>query len=343
MVTLVAAAKKISGVGTGPWTVEYVVFDGDNFEIGKSSLEEGTGPSGEDRLMRDGTIYDSSNGGSAVVWGVGERDVIIAPSSQKMASLTDELTTNGLIERTGDDAYAIQSVTSFGRSLVNVAGAAATRALLAVGAFGESLFLSATLAAARALLENEYYFTTGDVKLTLKTVADSGWVMMDDGTIGDTGSGGTTRADPDCEALFLLLYTIPDAWCPVPGGRGASAAADWAAGKTITLPRTLGRALAVSGSGAGGLTPRVRGEYLGKEDANTAHWHYLAHATTATGGFLSGTNRMARALGPPFTGNAEYSLANSVGGAESGITSTTGDASDGNMQPSSFLNVMVHL
>ena len=48
-------------------------------------------------------------------------------------------------------------------------------------------------------------FTTGDVKTTLKTTADAGWVMMNDGTIGDASSGGTTRANADTQALFGLL------------------------------------------------------------------------------------------------------------------------------------------
>ena len=40
-------------------------------------------------------------------------------------------------------------------------------------------------------------FTTGDVKQTFKTIADPGWVMMNDGSIGDGSSGATTRANPD--------------------------------------------------------------------------------------------------------------------------------------------------
>ena len=32
-------------------------------------------------------------------------------------------------------------------------------------------------------------FTTGDIKLTLKTTADAGWAMFNDGTIGDASSG----------------------------------------------------------------------------------------------------------------------------------------------------------
>jgi hypothetical protein len=93
-------------------------------------------------------------------------------------------------------------------------------------------------------------FTTGDVKLTLKTTADSTWVLMDDGTIGSATSGATTRANADTADLYTLIWTnILDQWAPVTGGRGASAAADFAANKPLALPKTLGRALAGYGIG----------------------------------------------------------------------------------------------
>src|SRR5258708_8474116 len=108
-------------------------------------------------------------------------------------------------------------------------------------------------------------FTTGDVKLTLKAVADTGWILCNDGTIGDATSGGTTRANADTSALFTLLWNnVADTWAPVSGGRGASAAADFAAHKTIALTNILGRALGISGAGAG-LTARALGQTLGEE------------------------------------------------------------------------------
>ena len=71
----------------------------------------------------------------------------------------------------------------------------------------------------------------------LQAVADAGWVMMNDGTIGDGCSGAYTRANPDTWALFTLLwYNIADASCTIFAagtgtrtGRGASAVADFAA------------------------------------------------------------------------------------------------------------------
>ena len=93
-------------------------------------------------------------------------------------------------------------------------------------------------------------FSTGDAKLTYKTVADNGWILADDKSIGSAASGATGRANADTAALYTLLYTnVSNDWAPVTGGRGASAAADFAANKPLFLPKTLGRALAGYGTG----------------------------------------------------------------------------------------------
>jgi microcystin-dependent protein len=69
-----------------------------------------------------------------------------------------------------------------------------------------------------------------------------GAVRANGRTIGNALSGATERANQDCEALFLTLYARHDnTICPVLGGRGASAVADWEAGKQLTLPDYRGR------------------------------------------------------------------------------------------------------
>lgn len=109
--------------------------------------------------------------------------------------------------------------------------------------------------------------STGDVKASFKTTADVGWVIMNDGSIGSAGSGASTRANADTLSLYTLLWNnVSNTFAPVSGGRGANAAADFAANKTLTLPKTLGRALASAGTGAG-LTARALGESLGSENA----------------------------------------------------------------------------
>lgn len=65
--------------------------------------------------------------------------------------------------------------------------------------------------------------------------AMSGWVRAAGRTIGNAASAATERANADCSALFLYLWT-EDATLAVSGGRGATAAGDFAAGKRIDLP-----------------------------------------------------------------------------------------------------------
>lgn len=123
---------------------------------------------------------------------------------------------------------------------------------------------SGTWTDASSVITNQA-FTTGDIKATFKTTADSTWVMMNDGTIGDGSSGATTRANADTSDLFTLLWTnISNTYAAVSGGRGASAAADFAAHKTIALPKALGRAMFASGAGSG-LTSRSLGQTGGAE------------------------------------------------------------------------------
>lgn len=84
---------------------------------------------------------------------------------------------------------------------------------------------------------------TGDLKSRYGTGVHTGWVRANGRTIGSATSGATERANADTEALFLYLYGA-DANLAVSGGRGANAAADWAANKTIALPDWRGRLIA---------------------------------------------------------------------------------------------------
>ena len=78
-------------------------------------------------------------------------------------------------------------------------------------------------------------FTTGMRIGYYGTSAPSGWVRAAGRTIGSAASGAAERANDDTEDLFLHLWSA-DATLTVSGGRGGSAAGDWAANKTIALP-----------------------------------------------------------------------------------------------------------
>jgi hypothetical protein len=111
----------------------------------------------------------------------------------------------------------------------------------------------------------------GTLKPILSTTATTNHLLLDGKTIGDNSSGASSRANDDVVLLYTFLWeNLADAQAPVSGGRGANAAADFAAHKTITLPDTRGRVLV-------GL------DNLGGSSANTiqASW---ADTIGATGG-----------------------------------------------------------
>jgi hypothetical protein len=84
-------------------------------------------------------------------------------------------------------------------------------------------------------------FQTGDTIWLDVSGSRTGWVRDNGRTIGNAVSGGSERANADCQALFIFLWnTYADAVCPVTGGRGASGLADFNAGKLITLPDKRG-------------------------------------------------------------------------------------------------------
>lgn len=86
----------------------------------------------------------------------------------------------------------------------------------------------------------------------------AGFVRMNGNTIGNSGSGATERANADTEALFTWYWDkLSDTIAPVSGGRGATASADFAANKTITLIRSQNKAFfgldGMGGTAGGGF------------------------------------------------------------------------------------------
>lgn len=82
---------------------------------------------------------------------------------------------------------------------------------------------------------------TGDARTAL-SAPPAGWVNATGGSIGNAASGGTTRANADCAALFAAIWdNLSNADAPVqdntgtPVARGGSAAADFAANRRIVL------------------------------------------------------------------------------------------------------------
>jgi microcystin-dependent protein len=189
-------------------------------------------------------------------------------------------------------------------------------------------------------------------------VAPTGYVMCAGKTIGDALSGGTERANADTSALFQLLWnSMTNVEAPVTGGRGSSAAADFAAHKSITVPDSRGRAI------------------IGKDDMGGAAAGRITSAGSGVNGALLGTGGGAEAItltvpqipshghsvidpghqhdhfDSKFSGNGLYNYGTSSRGASptaiayTGITigTTGGGGAHSNVQPVLILNKIIKL
>lgn len=187
---------------------------------------------------------------------------------------------------------------------------------------------------------------TGDAKISYRATADAGWIKVDDGTIGAGGSGATTRANDDIEDLYILMWTnFSNTIVPVTGGRGATASADFVAGKVMTIPKILGRALAAGGAGSG-LTSRAVGSIVGAEthsltaNENGVHTHLQnSHSHTINGRSNAGgtTNTVSM-----YSNGATAASTSTASATATNQNSGLGDAHN-NMQPTSFFNVYIKL
>jgi hypothetical protein len=216
----------------------------------------------------------------------------------------------------------------------------ATTIPLAQEAMGIPELIAAAIAASGSA------FSTGDLKPTHKTVADTGWILWSNGNIGDASSGSTIRANADTQALFTLYYNgYTDAICPVSTSTGAAttrtaqgtATVAFAAHCRMALPLGAGRALGVSGLGAG-LTSRVLGSTTGTETRTPSIATMAAHSHP----FLDGNGVVITPLSNwGAFGNITFSGPDSISGIA--IQNTGGGTPVNVMQPTTFINVMVKL
>lgn len=249
-------------------------------------------------------------------------------------------------------AELIEAVSDIGDSkapLVHTHAATAVSVSAISGISGATV--QAVLAELRALGPQ-----TGDVKLSMVSTAPSGWVPCNDGTIGDASSNATTRANADCAALFAVLWNeVSDTYAPVSTGRGASAAADFAAHKTIGLTKMLGRALAIAGAGTG-LTARAHGFTVGTETHTLVAGEMPAHTHTINVTDPGHTHAInVNHFSAQGGGTAQIWSGIAPGGSSTGTTqtettditaeatSTGGGGAHTNMQPTTFLKAFLKL
>ena len=177
---------------------------------------------------------------------------------------------------------------------------------------------------------------TGDVRPGYLITAPGGWVPMNDGSIGNAGSGATTRANQDTFQLYKTVYdAVINTWAPVSGGRTGNATNDFIAGKTLTLPRALGRVLAEAGAGAG-LTATALGQWSGTE----------AYATTLVAANLpphSHTYTYNNLVGVNGFGYAQGTLRQAISAATGNGPGTSTPFTTSAMQPGSYMNFYIKL
>lgn len=206
-------------------------------------------------------------------------------------------------------------------------------------------------------------FSTGDVKLTIKTVADAGWLLMNDTGIGNTGSGATNTG-AQYQALFMLMYNnIADAFCPITTSAGSAttraaqgtALTAWNNLCRMTMLKTMGRAMAGAGVGAG-LTGRSLGEFGGADTFTLTSGHIPNHIHTIPphshgigpwgDSTLLGAPGAGATLAAP--GGQGYSIIGAPAATQgSGTLSTDPYTAGGTglsiVQATTFLNVMIKL
>lgn len=174
------------------------------------------------------------------------------------------------------------------------------------------------------------------IAMTLLSAAPSGWLLFDDGTVGD-GTSGASYANALSVNVFTALYAYSDANCPLLTSAGGAttraaqgtAAAAFAAHCRMTLPKVLGRSLASAGAGSG-LTSRALGDKAGAETFTPTLASTFAHSHSGAAGGTS---------------NAQAGSADSNAITSGGSTGSAGSSTPfGIIDPTSYLgNVMVKL
>jgi len=174
----------------------------------------------------------------------------------------------------------------------------------------------------------------GDISYSMKT-SKVGWFLLRGQTIGSAASGATSASAKNA-ALYTVLWTnCADTECAVSTGRGGSAAIDFAANKTLTIPDARGRDLRgkdnMGGSSANTNT-HAQGDLLaGKEGAET-HTLVTSEMPEHTHSYNNRTGgNQSIGTGPA----TSYDSTAQVSGA------TGGDGAHNNMSPYLTVNTFI--
>lgn len=274
------------------------------------------------------------------------------------AAMTGQLKASSGIAAAPGMAWGSDTDTGFRRSAANTTMAVAGGSdIAAISDTGIAMEAGKTITDQAGLVVSG--LPTGVMMPYLATTAPTGWVTASGKTIGNARSSGTERANADTSSLFSFLWTnFSDSVCAVSTGRGASAAADYAANKTITLPDLRGRAFFgldnIGGSAASRLgtiitSATTNGASGGTETVtlSTAQLPVHSHANTLSDpGHQHPINGLTVTQG---SGSAAVPAGNGTGGyttgsITTGITLTNANAGSGDSHsnmPPAFLGTYI--
>lgn len=224
-------------------------------------------------------------GSSGLVDNPGDATNIRGPQGTSGAGTGDLLANNNLsdvdnyvlsfdnIKQPATDSYT--GVVELATSAEAITGTATN---IVVTPAGLKAHVDAAVAAALATLDP---LPTGMVAPFLANAVD-GWVNLNGGTVGNASSNATLRANTDTQNLFVLIWTVTaNSDLPIynsngsAGSRGASAAADWAANKAISVPNI--------NPGANFIRGKASGRGLGNSQASEVGTHNHTGTTSSDG------------------------------------------------------------
>jgi hypothetical protein len=243
-------------------------------------------------------------------------------------------------------AYRVRLTDADGNEIFDISSTTALGASSGSGGSGDSV--------AEASI-----FQAGDLMWQPVDGARSGWVRANARTIGSSSSGATERAAADAETLYLFLWNnFSDSLCPVSGGRGANAAADWAANKPIATLDMRGRlayGMDTMGNSAASIVAGATsaGGAFGQEEkvflqanlpsvnftvTTTAHDHVVSAHNHSADGSLTGASHSHAAGSYTIAGSGSGTCSNCAG---STTVDSPGGASVGTNASNATVNVTV--
>jgi hypothetical protein len=180
---------------------------------------------------------------------------------------------------------------------------------------------------------------TGDIRTSANPFSvsrSSGWIPLNDGTIGNSLSGSTTRANADAWLLYQLLFdNTVAADCPLFNSAGApiaksgTALSNWNANNRLKLPIMTDSVLANKGSNA-------LGHNFGSHTTKLLSSNLPPHSHTVT--FTAGTN-----VGASPT---NFARGNISGAGSNTVNSGNGPSTNDPFsvdQPSTYFNMIMKL